>query len=75
MYIENFTEYGNPAIPISSRRYLSVYENVVKYLVFAEEGKNSYGLSGINTKYFTTQGFGGISYEISSFRNSHSLLV
>ena len=42
-------------MPISSRRYLSVYEHVVKYLVFAWKDANSYGLIGINTKYLTLQ--------------------
>jgi len=46
---------------------------VVKYLVFAGKGADSYGLSGINTKYLITAEPSGISFEISSFRNSHSL--
>ena len=41
-------------MPISSRRYLLIYEHVVKYLEFADKGLDSYGLSGINPKYLTT---------------------
>ncbi len=70
---ETFAKPNNPAMPISSRRYLFVYENMVKYLMFAEKNADSYGLSGINTKYFTTTESIGISFEILSFRNSHSL--
>jgi hypothetical protein len=70
---ETFGKPNNPAMPISSRRYLSVYKNVVKYLVFAWKGAESYGLMGTNTKYFITKESGGISFEISFFRNSHSL--
>jgi len=60
-------------MPISSRRYLLAYEHVVKYLEFAGKGADSYELRGINTKYLTTTEPSGISLEISSFRNSHSL--
>ncbi len=52
---ETFTKPNNPDMPISSRRYLFVYEHVVKYLVFAWKGADFYGLMGINTKYFTTK--------------------
>ncbi|HUU40249.1 MAG TPA: hypothetical protein VMW42_04855 [Desulfatiglandales bacterium] len=41
-------------MPISSRRYLLIYEHVVKYLGFAHKGLDSYGLSRINPKYLTT---------------------
>jgi len=41
-------------MPISSRRYLLIYEHVVKYLGFADKCKDSYGLSGVNPKYLTT---------------------
>ena len=59
---------------ISLRRYLSAYEHVVKYLVFAGEYENYDKLGGVNTKYLTIlQRRDGISFEISSFRNSHSL--
>jgi hypothetical protein len=71
---ETFAKPNNSAMPLSSRRYLSVYEHVVKYLVFAEKNADPYGLSGINTKYFITKEFSGISFEISSFRNIHSLI-
>jgi hypothetical protein len=62
-------------MPISSRRYLSAYENMAKYLAFAGKDANSHKLKGINTKYLATTELSGISFEISSFRNSHSLLV
>jgi hypothetical protein len=60
---------------ISSRRYLSVYEHVIKYSGFAGKVADSYGLMGINPEYLITEESGGISFDISSFRNSHSLLV
>jgi hypothetical protein len=58
-------------MPISSRRYLSAYEHVVKYLVFARKGADPYGLRGINTKYLTTAEPNETSFERLSFRNSH----
>ena len=60
---------------ISSRRYLSIYEHVIKYSGFAGKVADSYGLMGVNPKYLITAESGGISSEISSLRNSHSLLV
>ncbi|HUU40462.1 MAG TPA: hypothetical protein VMW42_05960 [Desulfatiglandales bacterium] len=60
-------------MPIFSRRYLFTYDEVVKYLGFAEKGLDSYGLSGINPKYLTTKEFVECIQEISSFRNRHSL--
>ena len=60
---------------ISSRRYLSVYEHVIKYSGFAGKGADLYGLMGVNPEYLITAEFTGISFEISSLRNSHSLLV
>jgi hypothetical protein len=62
-------------MPISSRRYLSSYEHVVKYLGFEDKGADFYELRGVNPKYLTTAELIGISFEISSLRNSHSLLV
>ncbi|HUU40111.1 MAG TPA: hypothetical protein VMW42_04140 [Desulfatiglandales bacterium] len=49
-------------MPISSRRYLFTYDEVVKYLGFAEKGLDSYGLSGINPKYSTYTESCGISF-------------
>ena len=60
-------------MPISSRRYLSAYEYVIKYLRFAEKNADSHKLRRVNPKYLTTAEPSGISFEISSFRNSHSL--
>jgi hypothetical protein len=51
---ELFAKSKNPAMPISSRRYLSIYKNVIKYLVFAEKNADFYELSGVNTKYLIT---------------------
>jgi hypothetical protein len=70
---EHFTKSNNPAISISSRRYLSAYEYVAKYLEFAEKSAGFYEPIGINFKYLATAEPSGISFEISSFRNSHSL--
>jgi len=47
-------------MPISSRRYLFTYDEVVKYLGFAKIGVDSYGLSGINPKYLTYTESGGM---------------
>ena len=47
--IETFAKPINPAIPISSRRYLFAYGCVVKYLEFAEKVANSYGLMEVNS--------------------------
>ena len=58
---------------ISSRRYLSAYEHVIKYLGFAKKGADPYELRGINPKYLIPAEAGVISFEISSFRNSHIL--
>jgi len=60
-------------MPISSRRYLLAYEHVTKYLGFAEKNADSHKLRGVNPKYLITTESGGISVEISSFRNNHSL--
>jgi len=60
---------------ISSRRYLSAYEHVVKYLEFVKKREDSHKFIGVNPKYLTTTESGGISFEISSFRNSHILLI
>ena len=48
MYIDTFTKPDNPAIPISSRRYLFTYGSVGKYLGFAGKGADPYGLMGVN---------------------------
>ena len=47
---------------------------MVKYSGFAEKRAYSQEFMGINPKYLTIAQPGGISCEISSFRNSHSLL-
>jgi len=41
--------------------------------VLAGKGADSNKLREVNTKYLTTAEFIGISFEISSFRNGHSL--
>jgi hypothetical protein len=48
-------------MPISSRRYLSAYEYVVKYLEFAWKSADSNGFSGINPKYLIPPRRDGIS--------------
>ncbi len=42
-------------MPISSRRYLSAYEHVVKYLGFAEKSANSHKLRGVNPNILPPQ--------------------
>jgi hypothetical protein len=48
-------------MPISSRRYLSAYEHVIKYLGFAGKGADFHKLRGVNPKYLITAEFIGIS--------------
>ena len=44
---------------------------VVKYLGFNTPFADSKGLCGANPKYLTTAEHGGISFDISPFRNTH----
>ena len=71
----SFAKPDNPAILIFSRRYLLSYEYAIKYLEFAKKGADFYEPGGINYKYLITAESGGISFEISPFKNTHSLLI
>jgi hypothetical protein len=44
---------------------------VIKYLGFNRAFADFKGLCGANPKYLTTAEQGGISFEISPFRNTH----
>jgi hypothetical protein len=52
-------------MPVSSRRYLLPFEEVVKYLRFAQSKADFKKFRGINPKYLTTIDPGGIPKEIS----------